>query len=618
MALDISDSLKSGYLDCGIQTEGSPLPDSRSTVQQRNPGCTCVCSCKGDPPVSTMAVVHRELLPPVSDRSLLGNQPPRFSRVTNRVVSLPELEGESTPVSCLRPRVASMPETYPPTSPDDLDAYDYDTGPHQGRVWHSPSTPSPPQARRKNIVVCRQDERAYYREFESQDWITWASSPPKPIPALHGPLSLPYARCPSGAEGTIIESDDRVSNMIWGLENPTSQGRAQVQSVDHLATAQDSGHGTGSTSRQGSGNLALAANRLAEQMNDLAINVDSKRYLGSGQPQYGLSSALGLYLGCDPTPNLEARGFTYEQRALQNQSSDLGSMKGGSSRRTLSLEQPKPARQSVTQLPTPPSSTLAHWTPRLSNIATLSGGFSPIPEAAPMTPALFTSRQSSLPTPVLDCYEHAKLWQARPNSIAPTQNLQDYSLGSDGSLPAADCLDLYDYFPQELRLKAGWASAPRPESAAHKASRMDTPARPDYGAVLSRQDSKAALTASTSRALHRRLPVLEEDISFNGPSLQGRAPTPGFTNGRRLVPTTLLRSAQVGNSLDTTPDAYCDRGEKASRKTYRMGSNNRTAGAQGSQRQSNSSESKRGVAGERTPVDTYTAPHRRWKEKREV
>lgn len=25
----------------------------------------------------------------------------------------------------------------------------------------------------------------------------WRTSPPRPIPALHGPLSLPYARCPS-------------------------------------------------------------------------------------------------------------------------------------------------------------------------------------------------------------------------------------------------------------------------------------------------------------------------------------------------------------------------------------------------------------------------------------
>lgn len=28
-------------------------------------------------------------------------------------------------------------------------------------------------------------------------WVAWAKSPPRPIPALHGPLSLPYARCPS-------------------------------------------------------------------------------------------------------------------------------------------------------------------------------------------------------------------------------------------------------------------------------------------------------------------------------------------------------------------------------------------------------------------------------------
>ncbi|KAI0266797.1 hypothetical protein BC834DRAFT_1032521 [Gloeopeniophorella convolvens] len=50
-----------------------------------------------------------------------------------------------------------------------------------------------------------------------EGWITWARSPPRPIPALHGPLSLPYARCPSGAEGTIIEEPDNLPRMIWGL-----------------------------------------------------------------------------------------------------------------------------------------------------------------------------------------------------------------------------------------------------------------------------------------------------------------------------------------------------------------------------------------------------------------
>lgn len=33
--------------------------------------------------------------------------------------------------------------------------------------------------------------------FDVTDWMAWASSPPRPIPALHGPSSLPYARCPS-------------------------------------------------------------------------------------------------------------------------------------------------------------------------------------------------------------------------------------------------------------------------------------------------------------------------------------------------------------------------------------------------------------------------------------
>lgn len=32
---------------------------------------------------------------------------------------------------------------------------------------------------------------------DTDGWVTTSSSPPRPIPALHGPSSLPYARCPS-------------------------------------------------------------------------------------------------------------------------------------------------------------------------------------------------------------------------------------------------------------------------------------------------------------------------------------------------------------------------------------------------------------------------------------
>ena len=34
-------------------------------------------------------------------------------------------------------------------------------------------------------------------DLDLSEWISWSKSPPRPIPALHGPLSLPYARCPS-------------------------------------------------------------------------------------------------------------------------------------------------------------------------------------------------------------------------------------------------------------------------------------------------------------------------------------------------------------------------------------------------------------------------------------
>lgn len=69
--------------------------------------------------------------------------------------------------------------------------------------------------------------------FFHAGWTTWASSPPRPIPALHGPLSLPYARCPSGAEGTIIEEPGNVSRMIWGLgQDEFCQHRGDSEHTD--------------------------------------------------------------------------------------------------------------------------------------------------------------------------------------------------------------------------------------------------------------------------------------------------------------------------------------------------------------------------------------------------
>ncbi|KAI5117760.1 hypothetical protein M0805_005191 [Coniferiporia weirii] len=65
------------------------------------------------------------------------------------------------------------------------------------------------------------------KEGLDEDWISWAHSPPRPIPALHGPASLPYARCPSGAEGTVIEEPSTVPGLIWGLEEDGSTALTQ-------------------------------------------------------------------------------------------------------------------------------------------------------------------------------------------------------------------------------------------------------------------------------------------------------------------------------------------------------------------------------------------------------
>ncbi|KAG8767794.1 hypothetical protein FRC12_006045 [Ceratobasidium sp. 428] len=52
--------------------------------------------------------------------------------------------------------------------------------------------------------------------MSDEGWIMF-DEPPKPIPALHGPASLPYARCPSGAEGVVLDNLQPADNLVWGL-----------------------------------------------------------------------------------------------------------------------------------------------------------------------------------------------------------------------------------------------------------------------------------------------------------------------------------------------------------------------------------------------------------------
>ncbi|KAJ7446290.1 hypothetical protein B0H11DRAFT_2085900, partial [Mycena galericulata] len=180
--------------------------------------------------------------PPTSRKhpQLPYSRPSHLNSITRRVLSLPEtsppyamlVPRETRGVSLSeRPRASlSFSDNTPESSASAETSFVSETRSGSSRARRSfpssemPHTPSPPSSPESVMIIgndmqvpisfLRQKAKASYED--DGGWISWASSPPKPIPALHGPLSLPYARCPSGAEGTIIEGED-LSRMIWGL-----------------------------------------------------------------------------------------------------------------------------------------------------------------------------------------------------------------------------------------------------------------------------------------------------------------------------------------------------------------------------------------------------------------
>ncbi|KAG7098772.1 hypothetical protein E1B28_000680 [Marasmius oreades] len=180
------------------------------------------------------------------------SKPSEATLPTRRVVSLPE----SSPPHRFKPtneryRIASMSEAHSTktikicTSADSslsseclessvsLDSSQLSSDLYSNRPQRSSSlanvafshTPSPPSSPESSIMIIGNNvqvsnhflsSRARIDNDDEQGWTTWTDSPPRPIPALHGPLSLPYARCPSGAEGILVEGED-LSHMIWGL-----------------------------------------------------------------------------------------------------------------------------------------------------------------------------------------------------------------------------------------------------------------------------------------------------------------------------------------------------------------------------------------------------------------
>ncbi|KAF8757277.1 hypothetical protein RHS01_03914 [Rhizoctonia solani] len=73
---------------------------------------------------------------------------------------------------------------------------------------------------------------------DDSDWILF--DPPRPIPALHGPPSLPYARCPSGAEGVALDDQQELDGVIWGLSErrhiDESKKAEASDAEQHMAT----------------------------------------------------------------------------------------------------------------------------------------------------------------------------------------------------------------------------------------------------------------------------------------------------------------------------------------------------------------------------------------------
>ncbi|GJE92208.1 hypothetical protein PsYK624_083610 [Phanerochaete sordida] len=178
--------------------------------------------------------------------------------VSARIVSLPETVPKfSEKQNTSGRRVVSMPERgrSPLSSPQTLSPY-MDQGsftadtesPARVRV-HSvatdlPHTPSPPSSPDSVVFIANKSplpehflrkkvlvNQSRTPEPREEDWSGWAKSPPRPIPALHGPLSLPYARCPSGAEGTVIEEQEELPRVIWGLEasNSTKENKEPAE-----------------------------------------------------------------------------------------------------------------------------------------------------------------------------------------------------------------------------------------------------------------------------------------------------------------------------------------------------------------------------------------------------
>ncbi|KAJ7188026.1 hypothetical protein C8R46DRAFT_978952 [Mycena filopes] len=283
---DYIDRLQKDYVDRGVQTLSRP--DS-STLQPMNlrvyelpaPSTPPTTLGRDTPSYSPRFDIGGHPTPlhttgptrssPTSRKhaQLPYSRPSQSTGTTQRVLSLPETSPrvvhvlrESRGVSLserpLRASLSFSDNTTDSASTETSFLSENRSGSSRARrsfpssdMPHTPSPPSSPESvmiigndMQVPISFLRQKAKSNRVYEDDSGWISWASSPPKPIPALHGPLSLPYARCPSGAEGTIVEGED-LSRMIWGLGiedagGQTTHSRANSNQRSHKSTPQPS------------------------------------------------------------------------------------------------------------------------------------------------------------------------------------------------------------------------------------------------------------------------------------------------------------------------------------------------------------------------------------------
>jgi hypothetical protein len=334
----------------------------------------------------------------------------------------------------------------------------------------------------------------------------------------------------------VIEPDDRVSNVIWGLDVNGSQIRSQSDKNFTAERDADSELESLEAAFEGdvdSGNdlFVAAAARLSYRLKGLTLDGEGVAHgvssRGHDNPQL---SGLGLHLNLEPASNHPGvRGIVpYAEQANQPYSPQARSAKPNakvSSRGLPSSRQVKLYPPASSQLPTPPLSTSTNWTPHLPNSLTPALNFSPGSQGTSPSPGFLG--QLSIPTPPLERGANAQEWHNHPNSNFTVQYLEDYSLGSDTTVATmtGPGLDFYDQqLAQEFK-PAGTVNrrgSIEPAGLTTNNNRRSTAFKYDsQRRKISEPESRGGGVPNPlpvrSNLLHRRLPVLEEDASFTYP-----------------------------------------------------------------------------------------------------